>query len=295
MIRSEALEQTKSLYLPERGVVVELPASCYQGINICPESGQVTLDPLIRAQLKAISSEAILQNHYPALEYGENFMGQISPQWRDRLLEQANVVTRSIVKACQSIGKERFAVLLFGSVAKNLVKFPAHSDPSNIDIAVIGDFIPTEKKDLFDLIRPVRQEVTDSIKRAQFCKCETIHCRCRIVDQGSAPDASRKDLLVDSRVGVFIQTPEVLRKDGYGGAREYVASCAKALYDPEGVWGEIEHEVIAFMQLPVGLKRRVKAHTIVGPELEQIFGSWDRQSPCFQADKGMVERVIISL
>lgn len=302
-VEIEKNTQTRSLYLPREGVVVELPSDCSLGIDICPDTGTVKIDPIVRARLNMITHDTILANRYPTREHGERFMEQISPQWRDRLFDQAKIVTQTVINSCQSIDQERIAVILFGSVAKNLVKPPTHPDPSNIDLAVIGFFSKTEKDQLLGLVKPVRRAVTEyinAVESREIKEGESFEekkiivadpvIKCEPVDDSSMPNQS----LVGCRVGVFFQTPETVRCNGYDVAREYVTSCAKALHDPYYIWREIEHEAIAYGQLPSKIKRKIRESKFVGVDLDRLFEPWI-QSQFFREDNGVIERVVLSL
>ncbi len=289
---------SRSLYLPERGVLVELPSTCAQGVAVCPKTGNVTVDPMDRAHLKAIMDDAILAKRYPSTEHGEKFMDRVSPQWRNRLLEKAGVVTEAIIKACFLVDKKQVVILLYGSLAKNLAKKRTDEDPSNIDIAVIGGFDWSEKMQVLGLIRPVRELVTAQVKNCEQCRDGTSGCPCQSwpsykYQSQNEINIPNENLPID-RVNVIIQTPEIVRQQGYGVARNYVASCAKVLYDPEDLWKKIENETIAYVQLSPSIRRGIRTGRNVQVVLEDTYSSW-RDSTRFQADSGVIDRVENSL
>ncbi len=299
--------QTRSLYLPDRGVLVELPPSCKQGVYIDPDNGKVEIDPVSGVQLKAIADNPIMKNRYPSTEDGQIYMDQVSTQWRNNLLGKAETIAGVIKQACQLIGKERFAIVLYGSLARNLARYRTHADPSNIDIVVVGDFSSQDKKQLLDLVRPVRQQITAAIKLTERCQCTTARCRCSTqkptygdlrfahVDiRNTQGEVVGTDNGLVDRVGVVIQREEVIRMDGYGLTREYLSSCARPLYDEQGVWEKTENEAIAYLQLPPKTRRRIREGRDVDQSLRLIFASW-QTSPRFRQDSGMIDRMVQSL
>lgn len=299
----------RNLYLPNRGVIVELPPTCSKDITVCPQTGDVTVGPMEKIRLRMILDDAILEGRYPARHQGEEFMDEISPQWRDRLLEEAGTVAEEIKRACWSVGKEEFAVILFGSVAKNLVKNRIHDDPSNIDLAVIGDFTYAEKLELLDIIRPARQQMTAKIRAAEFCRCQGIRCYCQqetvrnysqdanaIFRDGYgdlSENVSTGSLLIE-RVCIIVQTPETICSSGYGVVRAYISSAARAVYDPANLWERLENEALAYMHLTPAVRRKIRRGRLAGESLESIYGSWNG-SKRFQADRDVLNRMITSL
>lgn len=304
-IVTEALVGTKSLYIPRRGLLVELPQSCAQDIKFSSETGNAVLDPMTREQLKNIMNCPILRARYPHVEDGEKFMNSISPQWRDGLLKEAKTMGAAIKTAFWTIGKKSFATILYGSVAKNLVKSLIHPDPSNVDIVVIGDFDTQEKLEIMDLIRPTRQEITTNIKAKEMCRCESVMCYCyadlaeRYLRQAttSLRDSDGKIVSYSSelieRMGIILHPTDSLRGNGYGLAREYVASCARPLYDPENIWGEIENEAILYSLLSPSVRKKIRKGKPT-PALDNIVSSL-QGVPRFEEDRGAVDRLVNAL
>lgn len=295
--------QNKSLYIPERGVLVELPPSCSEGISICPETGRASIDPLVRTQLRTIQNDPIIRGRYPSTQEGEQFMDEVSPQWRDRLLEHTEFLSEEIKQACFSIGSQRFAIILYGSLARNLTKDRTSEDPSNIDIAVVGEFSPKQKESILDSIRVARQQVTTEIKVAELCKCQGVKCKCseQMTDyywvNSTAPirngygEITRLHSGFFERAGVVIQTPETARSNGYSDARRYISSSAKSLYDPEGVWQEIENEALVYFDMPPLVKRKIRHGKPIDYFINKYIDSLNT-SDRYQKDTGVIDRVI---
>lgn len=298
--------QGRSLYLAERGVMVELPPNCNPGIDINPETGQIKIDPLTRTHLLAITKDPILKGRYPTAEHGEEYMNGVSAQWRDRLLEYAGYVTDNIKGICRSIGKERFAVVLYGSLARNLAKYRTDSDPSNLDLVIIGNFTTQERRGILDGIRGTRQQITTEIKAAKLCRCTSVRCQCYqetanyywsyvtayLRNEYGEMTSFHSGLI--ERAGVVIQSPETIRSQGYGEARKYLSSCGRALYDPVNIWRELENEALVYLNLPPLMKTRVREGKPVDKFLESFTLSL-RNSARFQNDSRAIDRVIQSL
>lgn len=305
-VEAPAALQNRNLYLSDREVMVELPPSCSTGITINPETGKVSIDPFVRTHLKAIMDDPILKGRYPTALDGEEYMNGVSGQWRDRLLEYTESVTEEIKRGCWSAGRNRFAVVLYGSLASNLAKHRTHEDPSNMDLVVIGEFSNWEKNQVLDRIRYVRQQTTTEIKAAELCRCGSIRCQCynelvhRYWYYATADLRNRYGEMNGShsglveRAGVVIQTLETVRSNGYCEARKYLSSCARALYDPENLWGEIENEALMYLYLPPLTKRRFREGKPVDRILSNITATF-ADSPRFQQDPQVIDRVIHTL
>lgn len=300
-----AIQKSRSLYLADRGIMVELPPNCTTGITINPETCRVSIDPFVKTHLQAIMDDPILRGRYPTALDGEEYMNGVSGQWRDRLLEYAESVTDEIKRGCWSVRRNRFAVVLYGSLARNLTKHRTHEDPSNMDLVVIGEFSNWEKNQVLDRIRGLRQKTTTEIKAAELCECKTIRCQCynevtsrylyyatRDLRNGYGEIIGFHSDLIE-RAGVVIQTPETIKSNGYGEARKYLSSCARALYDPENLWGEIENEALVYLHLPPLMKRRIREGKPVDRFLNTITSL--ESSSRFQQDPGVIDRVIRSL
>ncbi|HVZ58204.1 MAG TPA: nucleotidyltransferase domain-containing protein, partial [Patescibacteria group bacterium] len=174
------------------------------------------------------------------------FMGEINFERRDQLLAIAHDASNKIVEEWKDINPNKeIAVLLFGSVAKGLVKRPEHKDPSNIDLAVIGDFSPEESEALFDAIRPYRADVQDMI--LQDC------------DEIESEDHNPGNL------GVLVQNTEKMSNGHFSGAINHISAGAFALYDPSNMWNAIEEHTLTEMAKEQKTKRK-KRHRAVIPE-----------------------------
>lgn len=189
-----------------------------------------------KTRLQQVINCGILAKRYPNSQEGARFMNEIDYKWRDMLEIMAQELTNEIVFKWHKINATKdIAVVLFGSVAKGLVKRPDHPDPSNIDLSVIGNINIYERERLFDAIRPRRKEIQ-----------RRITANCSAIETGKPNPGN---------AGVSIQNIEKLKKDCYEPARRYVASNAYALYDPSGIWKEIETEALKWALVKPPKKR----------------------------------------
>lgn len=197
------------------------------GQRFSPEEKQSLWPITEKARLNIMANCAILRRRYPTRVAGEEFMQNVDYERREELLQAARHLTEGIVGAWKQIDpKEDIAVLLFGSVAKGLVKREDHPDPSNVDLAVIGNIRPDQRVLLLDAIRPERERIREEI----LARVPVLHSKER--NPGNA--------------GVMVQHTDKLRNGEYYGARNYIASGAFALYDPTNIWGQMEQEALAF-------------------------------------------------
>jgi hypothetical protein len=213
--------------LPKRGIRVIPPAETRQNMERARAGETVLWSDEEKARLLMMRDCNILAKRYPTKPEGETFMQEVNYEWRDELQAMAGEVTEDIVENWKQVAPHKdIAVLLFGSVAKGLVKQPHSTDPSNIDMAVIGNITDAERTELFDLIRPKRKTIQ-----------QRILSRCPYLDyEGNGANPGN--------VGVMIQDVSKLEKDGFEPARRYVASGAFALHDPAGIWTRIESRAI---------------------------------------------------
>jgi len=180
-----------------------------------------------KVRLAIMKNCAILAKRYPTREAGERYMQDVDFARREELLAQAGQLTAHIVEKWREINpSEDIAVLLFGSVAKGLVKRPDHPDPSNIDLAVIGHISDEQRDQLLTSIRPERDRLREEI----LAKVPRLDSQER--NPGNA--------------GVMVQDLSKLTNGEYYGARNYIASGTIPLYDPEGMWRQVEREALAF-------------------------------------------------
>lgn len=194
-----------------RGVIVTLPPDASASIGKAYANSE-DLHHEDQRRLSAINNDGILKKRFPSAKDGEKYMNSVDMEWREVLYDKANLISTQIVEQAKAIGKEDFAILLFGSVAKGLTREKKHDDPSNIDLAVIGEFTDKEREGLLNRIRTIR---------------------------------GREEKEIGNNVGVFVQTPVKLRKSNYGTALMYIGSSARALYDPRGIWSTLEEEALA--------------------------------------------------
>lgn len=215
--------------LPKRGIkIVPFPETiekmerARRGERVGPWSEEEKL------RLKLLTRCGILENRYSTPEEGKEFMKVVDYERRKELLGMACELTDCIIDKWGIINPgKNIAVVLFGSIAKGLVKKSDHSDPSNIDLTVIGMFSPEEKELLFNEIRPKRTEIQERILK-------------------DCPNAADRAGLCVGNAGVHIQCPEKLIKNNYSGALEYIKSKATPLYDPSGIWRNLEKEALDF-------------------------------------------------
>jgi len=208
-------ERAEQMYwVHTRGVIVALPPDATASIGKAHANGE-ELNHIVQRRLSIINNDGILKKRYPSAKDGVKYMNSVDMEWREILYGKANSICTQIVEQAKAIGKEDFAILLFGSVAKGLVRKQDHADPSNIDLAVIGQFTYEEREELLDRIRPIRIKAVEEIR---------------------------------NNVGVFVQTPDKLRHSDYGAAFMYIGSSARALYDPKGVWSSLQEEALSYQR-----------------------------------------------
>lgn len=225
-IKRGKIEGQQTYHIFERGITLFLPPQATRNINQTLETGRIPETEGVR--LSRISSCKILKERHPMPEDGMVYMSQVDYERRNELLQLARNLTTCIVKEWRKIepGKP-IAVVLFGSVAKGLVRRGNHQDPSNIDLAVIGDFTDKEAEQLKDAIRPRRKEAQEIILRS---------CPLVISDDKNPGNA-----------GVHIQSIKSLNAGDYSGALNHINAGALAIHDPSGVWDEIEKEALSFV------------------------------------------------
>lgn len=214
--------------LPRRGLRVIPPQETQQNMLRARAGEIVRWSDNEKRRLKLMINCSILEKRYPTPQAGEDFMQQVNYEWGEELLGMANEATEEIVNQWQKINPNKnIAVLLYGSVAKGLVKTPDNPDPSNIDMAVIGDINSAERNLLFDAIRPKREEIQNRILN-----------NCPIVDS---------DEQNPGNLGIAIQATSKLTNNNFGQARGYITAGAKILHDSAGIWQKIEQDALAQM------------------------------------------------
>jgi predicted nucleotidyltransferase len=231
------LESEQSLItIPKRGLRVIAPEYTQkvmelarkhkeEGTRFTDEEKENLWPNTEKARLFLMKQCGTLARRYPKPEEGRKFMENVDYQRREELLEKARHLSTDIVSSWGKISPDKpIAVILFGSVAKGLVKHTQNPDPSNIDIAVIGDISSEERESLMDEIRPHRKSLQEWIlQRVPFI------------------NSSDKN---PGNAGVIIQNIEKLTKDNLEPAKNYITSGAIALYDPEGIWSNIESQAL---------------------------------------------------
>jgi len=212
-------EREPTISVPRRGLRIAPPAGVRDFVVEAQSGNQV--DPLReeqKAELWMVLFSKVFKRRYPNPEEGKKIMNEISQPRRKELLSLADELTEEIVGKWREISPDKeIAVILFGSVATGLVKAAGHLDPSNIDLAVIGNISDTEKERLFDEIREKRDEVTQRIREGIPFE----------VPNGA-------------NAGVHVQHVDKLKANNFDPALEYIKSCAMPLYDPANIWGEIK-------------------------------------------------------
>lgn len=215
--------------LPRRGIsVLAHPSSqrILEEIRTNGINGHPVWSLQEKARIRLLRDCRILARRYPDPQTGRDFMSHVSKERCEELFVMAQDLTSVIVESWQQIspGKD-IAIILFGSVAKGLVKDVSHPDPSNIDVAVVGEITDDERLQLLDLIRPKRTELRDKIRG----KCQDI--QTTDTNPGNA--------------GVMVQNTQKLKNGCFSCALNYIAAGAFPLYDPAGIWEDIEQTALS--------------------------------------------------
>lgn len=196
-----------------------------RGVDIDIRSGQLSPEQ-VEAKMKLVALAGTLKRRFPDRGAGTSFMEHVDPKWGGTLRSYATELTGDIATAWNDISpNKQTAVVLFGSIARGLVKNPATCDPSNIDLTVIGNITDDERNQLFDSIRPSRESTQAKILE-----------NCPNVDTHEHNPGN---------AGVHIQNIDILTRNGYHSALYwYIASSAYALYDPANIWGQLESDAL---------------------------------------------------
>lgn len=194
-----------------------------------------------KARLRLLATNPIMRKRFPTKEAGKVFMEAIDYERRETLLSYAHELTGQITKSWQEINdKKPIAVILFGSVATGLVKGCDSPCPSNIDLAVLGNFSEEERLSLYDGIRERRSDIQERILK----DCPEVNSR------ESNP----------GNAGVTIQNVAKIIKSNFGGAREYISAGAMVLYDPYFIWSNIEQCALESYMKVKGVVFQHKTH-----------------------------------
>lgn len=212
--------------LPRRGLkiippdqVVENMRLAREGLSIIPWTERE------KARIALIKKDPIMARRYPDSNSGQALMAEVSYERREELLLLARDLTETVVSEWDKISPNKgIAIVLFGSVARGLVRHREHRDPSNIDMSIVGDFSEEERLRLLDAIRPARQEI-----------------RTKIVKACSGQEAFTG---LSGNAGVYVQNVDKLINNKFACAKEYIASNAFSLHDPLGIWKIIEQSAL---------------------------------------------------
>ncbi len=238
-------------WVHERGVEMLLP----------PQAKPVQDSDIRESQrLSQIHNDGVLKNRYPTQQSGEAFMQTVDMNRRQTMLTMAGEAAEKIISEWRDINPDKeITVVLFGSVAKGLVKNCEQSDPSNIDMAVVGDITDDEKEALYDAIRPYRKEVQDQLLAS-----------CGNVEVGDSNPAN---------LGVSIQHISKLTNGHYSGMVNHLKAAAFPLYDPEGMWHELEGNALEKLAIEKKEKEsKKKKRTLYTNQRGQKVFSPDRES-----------------
>lgn len=209
----------QKLWMHNRGIEILMPPHA----KTTPEQGEVSARESQR--LYQIHQDGTLKKRYPTPEKGQEFMEIVDFDRRETLLSKAAEASSTIVDAWQQINPDKdIAVVLFGSVAKGTVKECQDPDPSNIDMAVIGDFTCEEQEALYDSIRPYREQV----------KQELLESCGELASSEANP----------GNLGVNIQQTQKLTNGHYSGMVSYIGSAAFPLHDPTNIWETLEQDAL---------------------------------------------------
>lgn len=197
-----------------------------------------------KARLYLMKQCGTLKRRYPQATEGKKFMESVDYESRRELIEKARSLSLDIVASWEKVNPDKqIAIVLFGSVAKGLVKHSQNPDPSNIDLAVIGDIDKDEKEKLLDEIRPHRRSVQEWILgRVPFLNSEERN-------PGNA--------------GVIVQNLDVVAKDNFEPAKNYITSGAIPLHDPAGIWQQVEEKALKTAVEKMQKQRRLPKKQVV--------------------------------
>lgn len=211
---AERIQQLFHIYA--RGVDVMLP----------PAQPMIT-DDLEATRRRIIYNDGTLKERYPTPEDGQEFMQHVCYKRRADLLTLAEEYTPEFIENWAKIFHDKpVAVILFGSVAKGLVKHCNEKDPSNIDISILSDNVSGQEREQYlDLIHPLRDEIhAELMKGLAICS-----------DKIDSPEKN------PGNAGVHVQDIQRLSHDFYCGMKTMLlGSCAFPLADPSGLWQRFE-------------------------------------------------------
>lgn len=247
--------KVNKIYIPDRGVAVALPEKCAAKSYIDPVAKQVTSNDLMESyRIGGIRSDSILAKRYPNPEVGWRYMAAVSTEWGAKLTDDAIKMGQELAEASRSMGKDQFAVVLYGSTARGLVKCPKHRDPSNIDMAIIGDFNLDERSSVLDKVRPLRESISSQIlieEKSRSCSCQGEYAgedAHGFVTATYSKEPGSECNQTDNgfkRVGIHVMNIQAIRSDQYSGLRRIITACAYPIIEEGEMWATEEKIAIA--------------------------------------------------
>lgn len=218
---NEILKHPYLFTLEKRGLVLTMTGGQIIQKYLEDKGFSPRVSSLEQARRFQIREANVLKKRYRTAKDGQNYMESVDYQWRAILFQKAFELLNVIQENWGKINPEiPFAVIVYGSLTRGLVKSPNHPDPSSVDLVVIGDTTVANKELLFNAIRYKRDEIDAFI---------TANC------PNKSPESK------GGTAAVHIITPETLTNERFSPALNYIQSAARALYDPHGIWKNIEH------------------------------------------------------
>lgn len=205
-----------------RGVQILLAPHATSMISEAVAPGN-QIPPTESARLRIITNDHILRTRFPNPNDGVQLMTQVDMERREELLGYAYEITPKIVEEWEKINpNEPIAVVVYGSVAKGLVKPKDHDEPSDLDMSVIGNITEKERRKLLEASIPHRERIQQQmgITPQEGIKYPTLSC-------------------------FKIRDTRILLSDNYSLAKKLIASSTFATHDPSGILQKIESEVLA--------------------------------------------------
>jgi len=245
--------------LPKRGIQIIPPPETASNMALASslvkggaESPRIQWTEREKTRIWLIKNCKILANRYPSKESGKQFMKTVNYRRREELLTMAGELSDHIAETWNQINPDKkIAVILYGSVAKGLVKTPGQSPASDIDLTTIGDFTDSERMQLRARIHTKREEVRDRIVASAFVKEGELDIRY---------------------AGALVQNATTLTKNNFSDAINYIKSGALALHDPSGIWAEIEANALDYA---TNLRLGQKPTEITNPQTLTVWFDHD--------------------
>lgn len=215
--------------LPRYGIQVLAPDETYQNIRTAKSRAVVTPDsihwsPEEKMKLQLMKECGILGNRFPTPDEGKKFMESVDYRRHAELLRYATEFSAHIASQWNHIDPNNgIAIIVYGSVARGLVKPVNHESPSDIDLAVIGSFNEDQREELFESVKEKREEIA-----AQLV--------------GDCPNHDAE--LWNRYVGLKIQDISKLSNNTFGATLNYIKSGARQLHDPKKIWLNLEQTAL---------------------------------------------------